>query len=232
MSCFGPDYVAQLPSSGSIFFAAMNILIVEDMLFMRDILRKVCTKECHCAVTGEADSVATALDCLHQHRPDVILLDLGLPDADGFLIAEAATQLKTPPRLLIISAHINEYTLSRCEKLRVDGFIDKDTETVAGVKNALAALAKSKTYFSARFESARRVLRADPHAIEKRLSDTQQEVLSLIARGLSDEEIAIERGIATKTAEHHRTNILRRLGVPGTPKLIVSAIARGFGKRS
>lgn len=210
----------------------MNILIVEDALFMRDILRKVCTEECHCEVTDEADSVATALDCIHRRRPDVILLDLGLPDADGFLVAEAATRLALPPRVLVISAHINEYTLSRCEKLRVDGFIDKDTETVATVKSALAAVAQSRTYFSARFEVARRNLRADPRAIEKRLSGTQQQVLSLIARGFNDEEIATERGIAAKTAEHHRTNILRRLGIPGTPKLIVSAIAKGFGKRS
>jgi DNA-binding NarL/FixJ family response regulator len=208
----------------------MNILIVEDALFVRDVLRKVCIEECHCVVTDEAGSVATALDLLQQRRPDVILLDIGLPDADGFTVAEVAARMMPSPRVLVISAHIDEYTLSRCEKLHVHGFIDKDTETVATLKCALTAVAQSRTYFSARFETARRRLRADPRTIEKRLSDTQQQVLSLIARGLSDQEIADCRGIATKTAEHHRTNILRRLGIPGTPKLIVSAIARGFGE--
>ena len=194
------------------------------------VLRKVCTGEYHGAVIDEAGSVATALELIRQRRPDVILLDIGLPDADGFEVVEAASRIVPPPRVLVISAYINEYILSRCEKLRVHGFVDKDTGTVAALKGALAAVAQARTYFSPKFAADRRNWRADPCAYEKRLSDTQQQVLSLIARGLSDEEIAIQRGIATKTAEHHRTDILRRLGIHGTPKLIVSAIARGFGK--
>ena len=208
----------------------MNILIVEDMLFAREVLRKIAIAECRFDSVREAGTVVAALEHIQQCRPDVILLDIGLPDGDGFLVADAAARIVPPSRILVISAHINEYILAGCEKFRVHGFIDKNTEMVAMVTSALVAVAQGKTYFSTAFETARRIWHHNPCTIAKRLSNTEQRVLSLIARGLSDEEIAEHLTMARKTAGHHRTNILRRLGAPGTPKLIVSAIGSGFGK--
>ncbi|MGH7959909.1 MAG: response regulator transcription factor, partial [Opitutaceae bacterium] len=97
------------------------------------------------------------------------------------------------------------------------------------LKDAISALRDGKNYYSPEFLAAKAAWRNDPNSITKRLSDSEQRVLPLIARGFNDEEIGRELGISRKTAETHRSSILRRLRIAGTPKLIAFAIEKGFG---
>ncbi|MGH7958424.1 MAG: response regulator transcription factor [Opitutaceae bacterium] len=207
----------------------MKIVIVEDHQMYRDVFRKICEQECRFAVVGEASDAQTAIALVHTHKPDFVLLDIGLKGIDGFAVVEAAAQTVLAPRTLVVSAHLTEYIIDRCERHRVSGFLDKNHNNVTTLPPALFALARGQTYFSPSFQAAKLAWRQDPRSIAKRLSNTEQTILSLITHGMTDEQIANRMGRSPKTVQLHRSNILRRLEMPGTPKLMAYAMAKGFG---
>jgi DNA-binding NarL/FixJ family response regulator len=208
--------------------SSMRVAIVEDHAMFREVLYKICVEEFQCEVAFALGTVASAVQLLDPHRPHALLLDLGLPDGDGFIVAEAALRIVVGVRIYLLTSHINEYVIQRSQQLKVHGFIHK-ASSLQGLKDAIRALRDGKSYYSPEFLAAKAAWRHDPNATTKRLSDSEQRVLPLIARSFNDEEIGRELGISTKTAETHRSSILRRLKIPGTPKLIAFAIEKGFG---
>ena len=118
--------------------------------------------------------------------------------------------------------------VARCERLRVAGFIDKGACNLVTVPAAVAALARGQTSFSPAYLAAKLAWQRDPRAVAKRLTDIQQKILPLIAEGWTDPEIATHIGSADTTVQRHRSDILHRLDLPSTPKLMAFAAARGF----
>ena len=116
----------------------------------------------------------------------------------------------------------------RVEKANVHGFVDKRENVIAVVGEALRALAAGATYFSPAFENVRKARRADPHSFDKVLTESEQRILCLIGEGLADEEIGRQLEISPRTVQTHRHNILRKLRIAGTPKLIAFAMRHGF----
>jgi DNA-binding NarL/FixJ family response regulator len=88
------------------------------------------------------------------------------------------------------------------------------------------------TYFSPTFEDARRKRHADPQSFDKVLSETEQRLICLIGEGLTNEEIGRKARISPRTVQTHRHNILRKLNISGTLKLIAFAMQRGFTTRN
>lgn len=194
----------------------------------REAIRKVCVGEFRCKLVGESDSGATAIEVCQRTKPDVVILDLSLPDLDGFEVAVRLKRQRPAPRILVLTAYLDPYTIFRVERANLEGFVAKNTDTIRTLRLALTALANGGTYFSPAFQSARAARRADPMSFEKLLSATEQTVLASIGRGANDNEIARHLGISPCTAQTHRSNILRKLKLPGTPKLMAFAIESGF----
>jgi len=105
-------------------FTPVKIVIVEDHLMIRDVIRKVCSSEFGYTVVGETDSGVQAVDLILKHRPDAVILDLSLPDMDGFNVADRVLKVMPHLRILMLSSHCDDYTLFRVEKSGVHGFID------------------------------------------------------------------------------------------------------------
>ncbi len=206
----------------------MRIVIVEDHLLMREAIAFACADEFGHLVVGETSQGATAIQLIGPVRPDVVILDLSLPDMDGFTVAEAILKTVPATRILMITASLDDYTVYRVGKMGIHGFLDKGSNAIAQLKTALDALADGRTYYSPAFHNARIALRANANSFEKVLSLSEQEVLSLVGEGLSDQEIATKLGISPTTSQTHRSNILQKLNVKGTPKLIAYAISNGF----
>jgi DNA-binding NarL/FixJ family response regulator len=206
----------------------VKIVIVEDHLMIRDVIRKVCSSEFGYSVVGETDSGVQAVELILKHRPDAVILDLSLPDMDGFNVADRVLKVMPSLRILMLSSHCDDYTLFRVEKSGVHGFIDKNSNTVEILRDALKALADGRIYFSQAFQAARMARRSDPRSFIKVLSDWERAILSLIGQGLSDEEIAERLNLSPRTVQTHRSNILRKLDLKGTPKLIAFAVENGF----
>lgn len=208
----------------------MRILIVEDHMMFREVLRKVCIKECHFEVVGETGSGSEAIKIVQSTRPDLLLLDIALSDLDGFAVAQAAMAAAPSIRILFLSGILDDRVLAYSDKLRIHGFIDKNDNSVAALKSALLAVGAGRSYFSPAFRAAKDKWHVDSGSVAKRLSAAEQAVLSLIALGLSNEEIGLQLSVTPKTAQSHRSSILRRLDIPGTPKLMAYAIGKGFGR--
>lgn len=210
----------------------MKIAIIEDHAMFRDALRKACTDDLKHQVVGETDSGTAAVELILRTKPDVVLLDLGLPDMDGFRVAERVLRALPTVRILAISSYNDEMTSLRIEKSGVHGFVHKSTGTIRMLKDALDEIAAGKTYYCPAFLAARQVRQKNPRSVEKILSEAEQQVLSLIALGLSDNEIGGRLKISPRTAQKHRSNILLKLEIKGTPKLITFAVEHGFGPMS
>ena len=151
-----------------------------------------------------------------------------LPNLDGFGVVEAVQQAAPKVRILVLSSHCDEYTVFRVEKSRVQGFVDKNTNTVAILKSAIAAVGQGKTFFSETFLRIKAARHDNPQSFDKLLTDRERSVLSLIGEPLSDREIAVRLGISAETVEKHRFNLLGKLGLQTTTELARYARNHGF----
>ncbi len=208
--------------------ANVRIVIVEDHLMFREVLRKVCAIELRHEVVGEAGDGPSAIEVVKKTRPDMVLLDLHLPGLDGFQVAESIRQLAPAIRILVLSSHCDEYTVFRAEQAHVQGFVDKNTNSVAMLKEAISAVAAGRVSFSDAFMRAKTLRHRDPQSFDKILTVRERAVLSLIGAPLADEEIGRRLQIATETVEKHRFNLLRKLGLRTTIELVRYARDHGF----
>jgi DNA-binding NarL/FixJ family response regulator len=208
--------------------AGVTIVIIEDHLMFRDVLRKACTSQFGHKVIGETASGKEGVDMILRLSPDMVILDLSLPDMDGFNVVDRVLTAKPATRILVVSSHCDDYTLFRVEKSGVHGFLDKNSNTLDTLKDALVAIEAGRIYFSAAYQQAKLARRTDPRSFIKVLSEWERAILCLIGQGLTDLEIGQRLKLSPRTVQTHRSNILRKLDIKGTPKLIAFAIENGF----
>ena len=206
----------------------MKIVIVEDHLMFREVLRKVCVRDLHHEIVGEAGDGRTAVELVLRTSPDLVLLDLHLPNLDGFGVVEALQQASPGIHILVLSSHCDDYTVFRAEHAYVQGFVDKNTNTVPTLKAAITAVGQGRTYFSESFLRIKAARHADPRSFDKLLTDRERAVLTLIGEPRSDSEIAVRLQISEETVEKHRYNILHKLGLQTAAALVRYARDHGF----
>lgn len=206
----------------------MKIVIVEDHMMFREVLRKVCADDLHHDVVGESDDGRRAVEVVAKTHPNLVLLDLHLPHLDGFGVVEEIRKIAPEVRVLVLSSHCDEYTVFRAEKLRVQGFVDKNTNTVATLKEAIKTVTEGKVWYSDAFKKIRESRHRDPHSFDKLLTDRERAVLALVGVPSSDSEIAEKLAISVETVAKHRFNILRKLSLHTTAELARYARDHGF----
>lgn len=194
----------------------------------RDVLRKICVKDLKHQVVGEAGDGRTAVGMVYSLDPDLVLLDLHLPELDGFGVVEAIRRVRPSVRILVLSSHCDPYTVFRAERLRLHGFVDKNTNSLDALKEAIRSVAEGKAWFSPFFQKMKAERHDDAFSFDKVLSPREREVLSLIGEAMKDDEIAERLGFTAHTAEKHRHNILRKLGIRDTTALGRYARDHGF----
>jgi two-component system response regulator EvgA len=205
----------------------MRIVIIEDLLMFREALREICRRLGH-EVVAETGLGAEGRALTRRHQPDVLLLDLWLPDIDGFAVAEQILKSRSTTKVLVVSAHCEDYTVFRLEQLGVHGFIDKHANTAAMLGKALEAIGCGRRFYSSAFQAVSAARRCNPRDYTKTLTEWERTILGYIAIGYSDEEIASRVGIAARTVQGHRSNMIRKLNVTGTPKLMAFAHEHGI----
>lgn len=207
-----------------------RVVIAEATQMFREVLGKLCAAELGCDLAGEAGDGLAAVRLVAEQKPDILLLDLGLPLLDGFAVAEAVRRVSPVTRIVAVTSFRGGYTLYRIERQRFDGYVDTGTSSLNALREAFAALVRGQRYYSPTFLAARASRIRDPRAFDKVLSDREVEVLQWIGRSLDDHEIGRRMGIRPRTVETFRGRILKKLGVRGTPKLIRLAIEMGFSE--
>lgn len=204
------------------------ILHVEDDPLWRSLIAQLLqavpgVRQCVQCATG-ADGLKSA----QSHQPDIVLLDLRLPDADGFVVAAelGRSQLHLP--IILLSARLDEAALVNATQPHIAGLIWKSTEVDSQLPRAIEEVTAGRKYYPPLVRESLRRLRTDPRAFFKILSDREIELLPLFGLGLTDQEIADRSGPSPLTIKSHRQHIMAKLGLHRTPELIYWAIKRGF----
>ena len=208
----------------------MRIVVVEDQALFRELLIANLEQELGHEVVGIAKDGVTALEIVRQHKPDLLILDVLIPKLSGIRVAKTIKEELPKVRILILSNQMDEKTLYQLNQLYLAGFVDKNDASKEVLAEAIQAIRSKKCYFSESMRSSVRQQKLNPHAFQKILTKREQEVLTHIGAGLSDEEIGKMIGLSTTSVQSHRANLFRKLDVHSTPELIKYACETGFWK--
>ena len=208
----------------------MKIVLIEDQAMFRGLLAKICRQHFRLSVVGEAGDAASGLELCRSHKPDMVLLDLNLPDRDGVSLSEDLLAMNPKRRILALSSECDDYTLYRVLNSGIRGYVDKNRQSIEMLKEAIDAVMNGRMFFAEVVQQVRHRLRIEPGAFPKLLSPREQEILSVLGGGLSDEDAAQELRLSRFTVGCHRRNIMGKLGVHRTPDLIRYAVNKGFSK--
>jgi DNA-binding NarL/FixJ family response regulator len=206
----------------------MRVAIIEDYSLEADLLAMVCRRELGFEVVLVEGRGRPGLRGILELRPQLVLLDVMLPDVDGLAVAETLLRELPATRVIIVSAMNDPVTLHSVRTIGVHGFVDKRLQTIAMLKNAIDLVARGHFFFAPVVSKAAAAERTDPKSFTRILSDYEQHILSLIGASKSDAEIAAALGISPVTAQSRRRDIMNKLNIHSTPKLIRYALEQGF----
>jgi DNA-binding NarL/FixJ family response regulator len=206
----------------------MKIVAIEDHALMRDLLLRACREAVEGAVVSGAADAEAGLKLCRRQKPDVILLDLALPDRDGLDLLEELGAACPKSKIIGVSGYSDEYTIYRVLGSPLHGFVDKNDHTSAQLATAIRAVLDGERYFSARAKAAWASLRSDPASFDKILSSREQDLLRLFGRGLGNDEIAAGENLSELTVRNHRCRIMAKLGLRTSAELISYAFEKGF----
>ena len=208
----------------------IKVLIVDDHPVVRKgLLSCLSTKE-HIKVVGEAIDGNDAIRKVKELSPDIVLMDVQMPQMDGLAVTEALRKQAPQVKVLILSMQSNRESVLRIIKAGARGYVLKDAPTEELVR-AIETVKSGEAFFSqpvAQIALNQYVSDTDENKPIAKLSEREREVLGLIAEGKSNKEIAMHLGIGVRTIETHRERIMRKLDIHSVAGLTKFAIANGI----
>jgi DNA-binding NarL/FixJ family response regulator len=209
----------------------IRVLVADDHMIVRTGIRHVLESEPGFEVVGEAANGKEALSLTEKLRPDVVVLDISMPDISGLEVAARLRGGSGGARVLILSMHNNTEYVLESVRAGADGYLLKDTAATE-LRTALRAVCQGESYFSppvaSRLSAAVRGEReAHPTGLDQ-LTGREREVLQGIAQGRTNKEIATELGISHRTVETHRESLMRKLQIRTVAELTRFALGAGI----
>jgi len=215
---------------------SIRVLLVDDQALVRAGFRVLLEAASDIEVVGEADNGARAVEAAQGLRPDVILMDIRMPEVDGLEATRQilASQAEDAPRVLVLTTFDADEYVYEALRIGASGFLLKDTdpeqllEGVRVVASGDALLSPSVTRRLIREFAARpEVRRAHPEALAA-LTERELEILTLVAQGLSNDEIATTLFISPATSKTHVSRVMMKLHARDRAQLVVMAYEAGL----
>ena len=210
--------------------AQLRIVMADDHPVVRQGLRQMIEADKALSIVAEAGDGQTAFSLIEQHRPDVAVLDIDMPQMDGFAVVRAMQRKNLAVEVVFLTMHSEEEIFQAAMDLGVKGYVLKDsavTDIVQSIKTVAAGRPYLSPALSALLLDRRR--RADVLGAEQLglhdLSPMERRVLKSIADNKSSKEIPAEHFISPRTVETHRSNICKKLGLHGSLALMKFALA-------
>jgi DNA-binding NarL/FixJ family response regulator len=210
-----------------------RIAIAEDHTILREGLRALLITEPDFNVVCEAGDGRDAIQCIEEHQPDLILMDLSMPRMNGLEAIRDIKKRSRATRVIALTVHKSEEYILATLKAGADGYVLKDTthsELVTAIRHVLSG----KRYLSPGVSE--KVI--EGYLEEKRIVKTrtawdtltkrEREILKLIAEGYKNKEIADYLCVSLKTVEKHRTNLMKKLDIHNVATLTAFAMDKGL----
>lgn len=188
-----------------------QILIVDDHPAVRLTVRHLLKNE-GCNIVGETDNGSDALRLTQELHPDTLVLDIGLPDIDGLSIIEHLASLRSPVKIIVLTAKESNHFAIRCMRAGAHGFVNKHQE-LCDLVSAIQGINDGLGYFAQRALPwiCIDLLKQEQEALFKTLSARELDILQQLSQGLSNKQIAERMSLSSKTISAYKARLLIKL---------------------
>jgi two-component system response regulator NreC len=210
----------------------IRILLADDHTLIRGGLRLLAEQQPDLMVVGEAEDGRQAVAMAAALKPDVAVLDIGMPNLNGIEAAKQITEGESRAAVVILSMHADETYILRALKAGARGYLLKDS-TESDLARAIRAVAEGKSFFSPAVSKVlledyvRKLQRTGGEDSYELLTPREREILQLIAEGKSNKDVANLLHLSVYTVETHRANVMEKLKLKSVPELILYAVRKG-----
>lgn len=211
----------------------IKVFLVDDHHIVRSALKGELDKRTNISVIGEASNGREAIEMLQNIIPDVILMDISMPEMNG-LKATGIIKKKMPDvKILCLSMHDNKNYVSEIIRLGASGYVLKDSSPEELIE-AIETVNDGKTYYSRRIktevlqQNTSRIIKSRKSYIQPELTKREGSILKKLVNGNSNKDIAVTLSISVRTVETHRDHIYKKLNVKSLAGLTKYAIAAGI----
>jgi DNA-binding NarL/FixJ family response regulator len=209
----------------------LRVLLADDHGIVRRGMKVLLGSVPDIEVVGEASDGLEAVRLCEEHRPDLVILDIGMPRLNGIDVAAQAMKLRPPPQVIMLSMHADESYILRSLSAGARAYLLKDA-TDDDLLPAVRAVTAGRCFFS---PAVARVLVEDyVRQLQERglddsyhlLTEREKEVLHLLAEGRSNKEVATLLNIGVSTIETHRANLMQKLNLHNTAEIVLYAVRK------
>lgn len=205
---------------------SIKVMITDDHALMREGIKRLLELDGEIEVIGEANDGVECLQLLKKLEPEVLLLDINMPNKNGIEVLQEIRKKKTSMKVLILTVHNEVEYLVKAVDIGVDGYILKDSES-SQLKKAIYSVVDGESYIQPNLIpilNSRLIARDDDREKIKSLTKREMEVLVLVAKGMFNKEIAISLDISERTVKNHISNIFKKIEVADRTQAAVFAI--------
>jgi DNA-binding NarL/FixJ family response regulator len=209
----------------------IRVFLIDDHPVLRDSLARALSMEPGMTVVGQAGTAAEAFNDLPAAKPDVVLVDLNIPDRDGIELLGALHTLHPYAKLLVLSGYDDEYRVAEALRAGAQGYLVKTaevTEVIDGIRRIVRGEAPLSQRIAGAVVRAMRKPTAEGTGGLDALTVRERQVLRLLATGRSTRETAAQLTISPKTVETHRVRIYQKLGCKSAVELTRIAVRTGL----
>jgi two-component system response regulator NreC len=211
----------------------LRILLADDHIVMRTGLRALLERQSNLEVVGESENGRETVDLVTSLRPDVVVMDVGMPVLNGIEATKTIVTERPATAVVILSMHADESYVMRALKAGARAYLLKDS-AAADLIGAIQAVSQNKSFFSPKVS---RIMAEDYVRVLKQkgavdsydlLTGREREILQLLVEGKANKEVATALNISPYTVETHRSHILQKLNLHNSMELVLYAVRKGI----